>query len=191
VFLDCRTNVARVLPFPSGYALVIADSGVKHSLVQGEYNMRREQCAAAARSLGVAALRDVDSALLSASTLNPLIKRRAAHVVGENERVLKAIERLAVNDGEGFGALMNASHESSRVNFENSAPALDLLVQIARSLPGVLGARLTGGGFGGSTVNLTREGTAAEVAKLLSAEYSRRSGNSPQVFVCRLAEGAH
>lgn len=190
VFLDFRSEYVRTIPFPPGLSLVIADSGVKHSLVQGEYNERREQCHAAAEVMGVKALRDVTTEQLRAAALDPLVRRRAAHVVGENERVWRAVELLSAGDGPGFGALMNASHESSRVNFENSTPELDLLVEIARSLPGVLGARLTGGGFGGSTITLVEENRAAAVAEELARQYKARSAHTPQVFICRLADGA-
>lgn len=190
VYLDCRSEEIRTLPFPAELALVIADSGVKHSMVAGEYRERREECEAAAKSLGVQALRDVTSAQLDSATLDPLPRRRAAHVVGENERVWRAAEFLANADGYSFGELMNASHESSRVNFENSTPELDLLVEIARSLPGVLGSRLTGGGFGGGTVTLVEASRAEAAARELARIYTERSGPRGQAFVCRLADGA-
>ena len=145
----------RAIPFPQGLALIIAESGKKRELRKGEYNARRRETRAAADALQVSALRDVTSeALTSRRGLPDLLRRRAAHVVEENERVLRALELLAVGDGPGFGGLMNASHESSRKNFENSTPELDLAVSIAQQLPGVLGARLTGGGFGGATITL-------------------------------------
>ena len=190
VFLDCRENTVRTIPIPSGFALIIADSGTKHSLVHGEYNARREQCQAAAAALGVRMLRDTTSSALQRTAMNSTVKRRATHVVGEMERVWQAVERLEAGDARTFGALMYASHESSRTNFENSTPQLDLLVEIARTLPGVHGARLSGGGFGGSTVTLVDADAAENVAARLAAEYSSRSGYIPQVFVCRLADGA-
>lgn len=191
VFLDFRTEWIRTIPFPHGLALVIADSGAKHSLVQGEYNERREQCHAAAQTLGANFLCEITTEQLMAAPLDPLVRRRALHVVGENERVWRAVQLLAEGDSLGFGDLMTASHESSRVNFENSTPDLDLLVEIASSLPGVLGARLTGGGFGGSTITLVEATNASLVAEELSRLYRERSKNIPQVFICRLADGAH
>lgn len=190
VFLDFRSEYVRTIPFPPGLSLLIADSGVKHSLVQGEYNERREQCHAAARAMGVKALRDVKIEQLTEADLDPLVRRRAVHVVGENERVWRAVELLSAGDGPGFGTLMNASHESSRLNFENSTPELDLLVEIACSLPGVLGARLTGGGFGGSTITLVEADRAPAVAEELARQYKARSVHTSQVFICRLADGA-
>jgi galactokinase len=190
VHLDCRSEEVRTLALPEELALVIADSAVKHSLVGGEYRARREQCEEAAAALGVRALRDATPETLDAAGLNPLLHRRAAHVIGENERVRRAAELLVAGDGAGFGALMNASHESSRVNFENSTPELDLLVEIARSLPGVLGSRLTGGGFGGGTVTLVHAARAEMVARDLAETYTARSGHRGQAFVCRIAGGA-
>ncbi|MDB6005086.1 MAG: galK [Prosthecobacter sp.] len=190
VHLDCRSEAVRTVPFPATLALVLAVSGVKHSLVAGEYGARREQCQAAAEALGLRALRDVTSAQLDAAQLDPLLRRRAAHIVGENERVTRAVDLLAAGDGAGFGSLMNASHESSRLCFENSTAELDQLVEIARSLPGVLGSRLTGGGFGGGTVTLVEAGQAEAVARALAQRYTAQSGHPGQTFVCRIAGGA-
>jgi galactokinase len=190
VALDCRTEETRTFPFPEHLALVIAESGITHSLVAGEYRARREQCHAVAAALGVQALRDATCAQLDAAELDPLLRRRAAHIIGENERVWRATGLLRAGDGAGLGALMNASHESSRVNFENSTPELDLLVEIARSLPGVLGSRLTGGGFGGGTVTLVHADRAGTVAREIAEIYTARSGHRGQAFVCRIANGA-
>ncbi|MHA3770812.1 galactokinase [Verrucomicrobiota bacterium sgz303538] len=191
VYLDCRSDEIRMIPFPAEVALVLAESGVKHSLIHGTYNERREQCHAAAQALGVHALRDVASEQLQQKGgMAPLLRRRAMHVVGENERVWRAAQLLESGDVASFGKLMNESHESSRTNFENSTPELDTLVEIARSLPGVLGARLTGGGFGGSIVALVQADRANEIAEHLGRGYSERSGHPPQAFVCRIADGA-
>ncbi len=110
--------------------------------------------------------------------------------MGENARVERALELLAENDARGCGALLNESHESSRENFENSTAELDLLVEIARDLPGVLGARLTGGGFGGATVTLCESAAAARIAAEIAQIYARRSGIEARVFVCAVADGA-
>ncbi len=111
-------------------------------------------------------------------------------MVGENERVWWAVKLLEAGDGIGLGKLMNESHESSRQNFENSTPELDLLVSIAQKLSGVLGARLTGAGFGGATVTLCDRESAQEIAVELSKRYAAESGLTPRVFVCRIADGA-
>jgi galactokinase len=191
LFFDARSEEVRTIPFPPGLRLVIAESGRKRELTSGLYNDRRRETRAAAEALGVRALRDATPDTVAKSDLAPLLLRRAAHVVGENDRVQRALELLDAGDGPGLGALINASHESSRTNFENSTPELDLLVEIARSLPGVLGARLTGGGFGGATVTLCEESRAEIIATELTREYSRRAKIEPRVFVCRLADGAH
>lgn len=192
VYLDCQTEEIQLIPFPTGYALVIADSGVKHSLVSSLYNTRREECAAAADALGVETLREVtpDHLELAHGSVDDVLYRRAAHIVGENDRVWRAVNALQTGDAATIGALMNASHESSRTNFENSTPELDELVAIAQSLPGVLGSRLTGGGFGGGTVTLTTADEAPRVAEDLRERYVAKQGHRPATFVCRIADGA-
>ena len=191
IFLDARSDEVRTIPFPQGFNLVIAESGRKRELASGLYNDRRAETRAAAEALGVRALRDVSMAAVAKADLPSLLRRRAAHIAGENERVLRAVDLLGNRDSSAFGHLMNESHESSRTNFENSTPELDLLVEIARSLPGVLGSRLTGGGFGGATVTLCEEERADAVARKLEQEYSRRTKLQSRVFICKIAAGAH
>ncbi len=191
VFFDARTEEVRTIPFPEDLALIIAESGKKRELASGAYNARRKETRAAAELLGVAALRDVTSDELNKRRdLPELLWRRAAHIVEENERVWRAIDLLEAGDGAGFGALMNASHESSRKNFENSTPELDLLVSIAQQLPGVLGARLTGGGFGGATITLCERGSAEAAASKLAARYFERTGIASRVLISHIADGA-
>lgn len=192
IFLDCRAETVETIPFPDGVELLITQCGVPHRLSGGEYNERRLQCFDAAARLGAKALRDVTSAQLEAgkSKLPELSYRRAAHVVGENERVLRGIEFLKSGNVRGFGELMFASHESSRHNFENSAPELDALVEIARGLPGVLGSRLTGGGFGGATVTLIERDQAAAISKALVEKYQEQTGHVPTAHLCEIADGA-
>jgi galactokinase len=192
VYLDCRSEAVENIPLPLDTSLLVYDGGVEHRLTGGEYNERREQCFAAARALGVKALRDVDSAQLAAAraTLDPIVYRRALHIVGEDERVFAGIDCLRKGDGATFGSLMFASHESSRVNFENSTPELDTLVELARAIPGVLGSRLTGGGFGGATVSLVESAAAPAVAKRLAAEYLARTGTPGRAYLCESADGA-
>lgn len=192
VYLDCDREEIRTIPFPASFHLVIADTGVKHSLVQSKYNTRREECAAAAAALRVASLREVTPQQLAdaRTALDSVLFRRASHIVGENERVCRAVDALATGDAPAIGALMNASHESSRTNFENSTTELDLMVSIARAIPGVLGARLTGGGFGGGTVSLVEAARAEAAMEQLRTHYARHSGRMPDVFVCRIADGA-
>lgn len=192
VYLDCQNEDIRTIPFPPGFALVIAESGVKHNLLRSLYNTRREECEAAAEALHVESLREVTPDHLEAmhASLDPVLYRRAAHIVGENERVWQAVAALEKGDAAAMGTLMNASHESSRANFENSTPELDDLVSIARKLPGVLGSRLTGGGFGGATVTLVEAARGEEVAENLQSQYAEHSGHHAKAFVCRIADGA-
>ena len=192
VHLDCRSEQVENIPLPADAALLVFQCGVPHRLVGGEYNERREQCFAAAAALGVRALRDVDSTRLEAahSALDDLVYRRALHIVGENERVMAGIEHLRRGNAAAFGALMFASHESSRVNFENSTPELDTLVKLARTEPGVLGSRLTGGGFGGATISLVERARAEEIARSLDRRYHERTGHQGQAFICESADGA-
>jgi galactokinase len=187
-FIDCRSFKIDHVPLDGGsVSIIIANSGVKHSLVEGEYNTRRTDCEAAAKAMDVPALRDVPMAMLEKfkSRLSDRIYRRALHIVGENERVLAGIEALRGGDIKKFGGLMFASHESSRINFENSCPELDLLVETARRTPGVYGARLSGGGFGGATINLVEKSRENEVVQALT-------GALPGVrcLVTRAADGA-
>lgn len=190
ILLDCRENKVQTVAFPHEVSLLLIQTGVPHALVGGEYNERREHCFAAAKSLGVPFLRDATSAMLAASSLPNLEHRRAAHIIGENERVLQSIELIALGDVAGIGKLMSASHESSRLNFENSTPALDLLVSIAQATHGVYGARLTGGGFGGAIVVLVSRDAADAAGEHIAAEYERQSGNHAKVLQCDLADGA-
>ena len=170
-FIDCRTLEVGHVPLDGKVSVVLANSNVKHALVGGEYNERRSDCEAAAHALGVPFLRDATTEMLQAHkcALADRIFHRALHITGENERVLAGSAALRKGDIARFGELMFASHESSRVNFENSCPELDRLVEVAKKTPGVLGARLSGGGFGGATINLVEKGHEEEVVKALTA----------------------
>ena len=191
VFFDCRTNQLQRIRFPADLALIIAESGTSRLLSASKYNERREETAWAAKVLRVAALRDSSPEEVAKTTaLSPTLRRRALHVAEENVRVWRALDLLNAGESAAFAELMNASHESSRVNFENSTPELDLLVAIARGLPGVLGSRLTGAGFGGATVTLCRRPQAKLAAEQLAQKYAAETRIVPRVFVCRMADGA-
>jgi galactokinase len=173
-FIDCRTFEIKHVPLDGKVSVIIADSGVKHALLSGTYNERRADCEAVAQALGVKALRDVSVSMLKShqNSLSGRAYHRALHVVGENERVIEGSELLRRGDIARFGQLMFESHESSRHNFENSCPELDQLVEAARRIPGVYGARLSGGGFGGATINLVEKGREQEIVRILSATLS-------------------
>jgi galactokinase len=170
-FIDCRTTEVDHVPLDGKVSVILANSNVKHALVGGEYNERRSDCEAAAHALGVTFLRDATTEMLKSrkSEMADRIYRRALHITGENERVLEGSTALRKGDIARFGELMFASHESSMMNFENSCPELDRLVEAARKTPGVYGARLSGGGFGGATINLVQKGRETEIVKALTA----------------------
>jgi galactokinase len=188
VFFDTRTEEIRTIPFPENLALIVAESGKARELAEGSYNRRRSETLEAAARLGVAALRDAHMEQLHC--LPDLLRRRASHIVGENTRVLRALELLSEKDGAGFGALLNESHESSRQNFENSSAELDTLVSVAQRIPGVLGARLTGAGFGGATITLCEATRAQAIASEICDRYAGLAGFQPQVLVAQFADGA-
>lgn len=190
IHLDCRIETVATIPFPHDVGLLIVHSGVKHALTGGEYNERREQCFEAAKILKIPALRDATSAQLAAAQMPAIVKRRAAHIVGENERVFEAIDHLKAGDAASFGKLMTASHRSSIENFENSTPELDALVEIANAQKGVHGARLTGGGFGGAIVALVQLDAIEAVASAVVAEYLKKTGNQGAAYRCLIGDGA-
>lgn len=190
IFLDCRAETVENIAFPGGVALLIVNSGVKHALTGGEYNERRDQCFEAAKILGVPALRDTTSALLEAAKMPGLVKRRAAHIVGENERVFEALADLRAGNAAAFGKLMSASHRSSIENFENSTPELDALVEIACAQEGVFGARLTGGGFGGAIVALVEKARIETIAAAVETGYAERTGHQGAAYACQIGDGA-
>lgn len=186
VFTDFRSLEVRTVALPPGMSFLIANTAVKHALVDSEYNERRQRCEQAAayfaRALGpgIRALRDVSWDDLGAhrGVLDPAIWRRAAHPIGENERVLRGVRMLEAGDAAGFGRLMFESHKSSMIYFENSCPELDTLVETARTIPGVLGARLSGGGFGGSIVALVESARIPAAGRALAEAYEREYGHA-------------
>jgi galactokinase len=182
LFLDTRTLEYERVLLPPQAALVVIDSGVTHDHAAGDYRVRRGECTEAARQLGVRELRDVDDAGL-AERLPPPLDRRARHVITENARVLATVEALKAGDCVRAGELFAASHTSMRDDFEMSVVAIDTLVQIASSVQGVYGARLTGGGFGGSIVALVDGSTALTTADRIVAAYRRQTGNDGRRLV--------
>ncbi len=191
VAIDCRSLEVDLIPAPKGCVFILAQSGAYHALVTGEYNERRASCEAAAAALGVPFLRDATDAALDAARarLSSLHHRRARHITGENRRVAEARAALARGDNAALGRLMFESHESSRVNFENSCPELDFLVESARTAPGCLGARLSGGGFGGATLNLVEEPHAAAFQSHIAAAFQHRFQRPCAMLPTRAAGG--
>ncbi len=192
LLIDCCTQDVTPVALPSDLAVVVADSGVKHQLAASAYNDRRAESEEAARLLGARSLRDISVAELArrAAALPEPLRRRARHVVTENARVLAAVSALRENDLARAGALMNASHDSLRDDYEVSSPELDLLAETARGTPGVYGARLTGAGFGGAIVTLVRDDAVAGLVEALEAAYASRFGRRPAAMKVRAANGA-
>ncbi|WP_437933863.1 galactokinase [Sorangium sp. So ce341] len=177
LFIDTRTLAFERIPLPAEAELLVVDSGVAHQHASGDYKTRRAECERAAALLGVRQLRDVDAAAEQRiASLPAPLDRRARHVVTENARVLAAVAALRAGDLVRLGELFDASHRSMRDDFEVSVPAVDALVESARAQPDVFGARLTGGGFGGSIVALVKRGCAAQVGRDVVEAYARTPG---------------
>jgi galactokinase len=197
LLIDCRSETAKLVPLDDpNVAVLVINSNVKHELTGSEYSDRRAQCEQAAALLGVTALRDVTTQQLEAqqSKLSEVLYRRAKHVVGENERTVRAAEALRAGNWPLVGDLMYASHASLRDDYEVSCPELDILVELAQALGsqgGVIGARMTGGGFGGCIVALVRSGRESAVAEQIGQEYQQRTGIAASAFVTKPARGAH
>jgi UDPglucose--hexose-1-phosphate uridylyltransferase len=198
LFLDCRSLGYEQIPLALGdHLLAIVHSGVAHALAGSEYNLRRRQCAGGVAALqalfpGIRALRDASLEQLEAcrSGCDPVVHRRCRHVIGENRRVLESVSALRAGNLSRFGELMDASHASLRDDYEVSCPEVDLLVDLARRSPGVLGARITGGGFGGCTVNLIARDAVDALRGEVLGEYRRRTGLAPRLFLSSAAGGA-
>lgn len=191
-FIDCRSFVVRHLPLRTGARFVIIHSGVRHALVAGEYNERRASCEQAARLLGKKALRDCSTAELedARARLPETVWKRARHITGENERVAQAVGFLATGRMDAFGRLMFESHTSSMRYFENSCPELDFLVETAQGTPGCLGARLSGGGFGGATINLVESAAVNAFTAHVRQAYQTRYGQTPLILATEACAGA-
>ncbi|HTN91314.1 MAG TPA: galactokinase [Sorangium sp.] len=184
LFIDTRTLAFERVPLPAEAELLVINSGVAHQHASGDYKTRRAECERAAAALGVPQLRDVDAAAEQRiASLPAPLDRRARHVVTENARVLAAVAALRAGDLARLGQLFDASHRSMREDFEVSVPEVDALVESARAQPDVFGARLTGGGFGGSIVALVKRGGAARVGQAVVDAYARVPGRRATVLV--------
>jgi len=197
LMLDCRALRHHPIPVPSEVRIVACNSMVRHSIADGEYNQRRAECAVAAAMLkerhpGVTSLRDADLLQLEESRerLGDVLYRRARHVISENARVILAAHALQTGDLAALGPLMADSHASLRHDFEVSVPELDLLVEAATGLAGVYGARMTGGGFGGCTVNLVHEASVEVFRGAVTERYEAATGRKPDIYVSGAAEAA-
>jgi galactokinase len=197
LFLDCRSLDFRFVPIPPAVRLVICNTMVRHNLSAGKYNARREECEAGVNLLskrlpGIRALRDVSIEVLESNRdlLGETIYKRCRHVVSENLRTQNAANAFQTGDIEALNGLMTASHQSLRGDFEVSCRELDVMVEIAMRQSGVLGARMTGGGFGGCTINLVNAAHADDFCERVAAEYEAATGLHPDIYVSEASQGA-
>jgi galactokinase len=199
LFLDCRDLSYNLVPLArDDVRIVICNSGVTRGLTDSAYNERRAACESGVRHLALAtgedikALRDVSQDMLEAyrGALSEEIFKRCRHVIAENDRTQNAVALLQAGDVAAFGQLMTASHVSLRDDYEVSGVELDMLVEIAQRVPGVLGARMTGAGFGGCTVNLVESNCVESFIATVSQAYQKASKLTPEVYVCSAVNGA-
>ncbi len=197
LLLDCRSLEFELIPIPEGVRMVICNTMVKHQHAGGEYNRRREECEEGVRILAkwypdIRALRDlsIDQLTLHAQDVPETIYKRCRHVVEENERVRDGARCLRAGDLNGFGDLMRESHRSLRDLYEVSCRELDIMAEVAEGLPGYYGGRMTGGGFGGSTINLVAASEVEAFAVQISSRYRQATGVDPAVNICSAADGA-
>jgi galactokinase len=197
LLLDCRSLEWQTLPLPKETVLVVADTGVRHALVESGYNDRRASCEETVRILqgpmpGIRALRDVspEDFRKYAHLLPEATARRARYIVEEIERMRAAPDLLRGGKVGEFGGLMNECHAGLRDLYEVSCPELDAMVDVAQSLPGCYGARLTGAGFGGSTINLVEEKAAQDFIAALGRGYRQRTGRDAEILLCHASDGA-
>ena len=193
LMIDCRDLSYTLVPLAPEASLVICDTKKRRGLVDSEYNTRRSECEQGAAFFGVRALRDVTPAMFveSEARLDPTVRRRCRHIIYENQRVLDAVQALQAGNLIKFGVLMKESHISLRDDYQVSCRELDTMAEIAWRQPGVLGARMTGAGFGGCTVNLVQNGYTEGFLRQVAREYQDATGLQPDIYVCTAEEGAH
>jgi galactokinase len=197
LLLDCRSLEYKLLPLPSHVRLVVCNTMVKHELASSAYNERRAQCEAGVKHLAqflpnVTALRDVTFEQFEqyGRDLPGVVSRRCRHVITENARVLDAAEALETGELDRFGRLMAESHRSLRDDYEVSVPELDLMVELASKVEGVYGARMTGGGFGGCTINLVDADQVEHFRHVIAEGYEQDTRLKPEIYICEASKGA-
>ena len=196
LLLDCRSLEYKLVKLPPGIQLVICNTMVKHEIGSSQYNVRRAECEEGIRALskvlpGIRALRDLTLAQLEEhrSLLNPAVYSRCRHVVTENDRAQSAVRALDFGDVRSLGPLMRESHCSLRDDYEVSCKELDVMVEIAAAQPGVIGARMTGGGFGGCTINVVEPGVVDSFKQNVATKYLALTGLTPEIYVSPAADG--
>jgi galactokinase len=196
LLLDCRSRTTTPVPLTDpAVTVLIVNTNIRHKLAESEYAKRRSRCEEAARVLKVAALRDATLDLLKAARrqMEPVVFRRARHVISENERTLQAAQAIQASDWAKVGELMYASHTSLREDYEVSCPELDAVVEIAQEMgaaAGVIGCRMTGGGFGGCAVSLVKTEAVQQITRKLDELYEKKTGQQTSIFSSRPAGGA-
>jgi galactokinase len=192
LLIDCRDLSTRQIPLPPGTLVVVMDTATRHSHTDSGYNERRQQCELAAQFFGVSHLRDVALETFNqrSADLDELPRKRARHVISENERVLQAVEAMQTGDAVQMGQLMNASHVSMRDDFEITNAELNIMVRLAQGQPGCYGARMTGGGFGGCAVALLKADLADQFAREVAQQYETETTLKPSVYICHPSNGA-
>ncbi|VAW30764.1 Galactokinase [hydrothermal vent metagenome] len=192
MLMDCRSLSLQPVPLPKETAVVVMDTKTPRGLVNSAYNERHAECEKAAKLLGVSALRDIDHAEFErqSAKLDPIIRQRARHVISENERTLFAAKVMQAGDAAQLGELMNASHESLRYDYEVTCSTLDTMVDIARQQKGCLGARMTGGGFGGCAIALVNKQDVDAFLSNVFNEYEERTELRSDIYVCLPSTGA-
>ncbi|OWQ47755.1 galactokinase [Roseateles noduli] len=193
LLMDCRSLEVRAIPMPEDIAVLVVDSKIQRGLVDSEYNLRRQQCEAAAKGLGVKALRDVDDALWSrlGGQLDPVVRRRARHIISDSQRCAGLADALTRGDFAAIGQLMRESHWSMRDDFEITVPPIDALAALMQDVIGDHGgARMTGGGFGGCVIALAPRAMVDEIRVAVERGYRSPDGRAAEVHVCAASDGA-
>ena len=192
LLIDCRSLESQTVPLPPNTVVIVLDTATRRGLVDSAYNERRSQCEAAARFFNVKALRDVSVEQFNARAdeLDSITRRRARHVVTEDDRTLRAVEAMRRGDAVELGQLMNASHVSLRDDFEVSSHELNVMAEVAQRHSGCYGARMTGAGFGGCAVALVRAEAVRDFVHGVSTDYRAATGRTPSIYVCRATNGA-
>ncbi|MFH2040445.1 MAG: galactokinase [Chloroflexota bacterium] len=190
--LDCRSLVMEHIPLPPGLLVAVLDTSTRRKLVDSAYDQRVKECLIAARFFGMTSLRDVDIMIFNQrpEELDEKLTRRARHVITENQRVHQAVDAMQNNRLVELGQILNASHASLRDDYEVSCPALNQIVECALRVPGCLGARMTGAGFGGCAVALLRADEASEFSTMVIETYYQKSGLTASVHICTAEAGA-
>jgi galactokinase len=191
LLIDIRSLEYEAVPVPERAAILIADTSVRRALASSAYNERRSQCEQAAQAMGVPALRDATMDMLDAADVPEVVRKRATHIIQEDERVLQAVQAFRAGDLDYAGQLMNASHFSLRDLYEVSGPELDVMSELLRRQPGCYGARLTGAGFGGCCVALMDARAVEAAIPIVSAAYEGETGLQPALYPTRAAAGAN